>query len=451
MEAFIWDKRFETGIDSVDKQHQLLVDLVNQAGDILLEGKAEEKELHELFGQLSDYAVYHFNEEESLMSVSQLDARHVSAHKIQHAEFLKQVTLMWNNRHIAKNPAAMLHGFLSSWLTVHILGQDLEMARILQRMRKGAQSEQAYDAEHFDDDQRVSPLLDALQKLYILLSVQNRDLAVANTNLEDKVQERTRELKEASLLLLANEKHASLGRMVAGFAHEINTPVGIALGAISESEEVIKKLREMLNQDEVSEEDFLALINTLGQAGKLALSNLTRASNLVKSFKRTSIDQASEHLCVFNMQQLINDVLATVSNQFKRTTIKIKVDCPAEIFITGAPGLFEQLLTNLLLNSLMHAFDPGAQSGNITISVAQLPNETIELTFADDGKGMAPEVVERAFEPFFTTARNQGGSGLGLYVCYSVVTTQLGGTIMLQSVPGEGCSFTIIFPSKVKS
>jgi hemerythrin-like metal-binding protein len=449
MKAFEWDKRFETGIGMVDSQHKHLVDLVNLAGDILLEDNATEEELQKLFGQLSDYTVYHFNEEESLMLANKLDARHVDAHKIQHAEFLKQVTMMWENRHVANNPAAMLHGFLSSWLTVHILGQDQEMARILERMKLGDSSDSAYEAEHMGDDRRISPLLDALQKLYALLSVQNRELVAANANLEAKVAERTHALEDASQQVLQNEKHASLGRMVAGFAHEINTPIGIALGAISQNEETIKHLNSLLKQDEVKEEDIVSHLDILVQADKLAVSNLSRAVNLVRSFKRTSIDQSSEHAREFDIRELIDDLLTTLHSQFKRTRIKIDINCPKGIVIPGVPGLLEQLLSNLLMNSLMHAFDQGQQAGIISVEVKQEPNYRIAICYTDNGAGMSAEVVEKAFEPFFTTARNKGGSGLGLYVCYDIVTNQLGGSISISSEKGKCSRFDIMFPIRM--
>jgi len=446
MEAFSWDQRFETGITTVDSQHRHLVDLVNLAGDILLSGTAQEDEYQQLFKQLADYSVYHFNEEESLMAKAGVDLRHVEAHKTQHTEFLKQVTLMWNNRNISENPAAMLHGFLSSWLTVHILGQDQEMARIINRMKSGIGTSESYEAEHNSDDRRISPLLDALHRLYILLSVQNRELADANTNLEVKVRERTRALEDAGKQILQSEKQASLGRMVAGFAHEINTPVGIALSAISQNEETLEQLNAMLTQEEVSEEEFASHLDTLKKTDKLAVSNLRRAADLVRSFKRTSIDQSSDQAHDFIMLDLINDLLATLNNQFKRTNIKISVECPDHIVIHGVPGLLEQLLTNLLLNSLQHGFSSGSRSGNIIITVAQHQKGNITLNFDDDGAGMTAEVKEKVFEPFFTTSRGQGGSGLGMYICYNIVTTQLGGTIELKTAPEKGTHFQITFP-----
>ena len=450
MDAFAWDQRFETGLDNVDKQHHHLVDLVNLAGNILLQGTSSEQELQALFGQLADYAIYHFNEEEGLMAQAGIDQRHVSAHKTQHSEFLKQVTTMWNNRTLADNPASMLHGFLSSWLTVHILGQDQEMARIMRRMQGGMEASEAYEAEHVREDQRISPLLDALHRLYILLSVQNRALAEANLHLEEKVRERTRALEEASEQVLQSEKMASLGRMVAGFAHEINTPVGIALSAVSQSEETIRQLRGMLDQEEVSEEDFVAHLDNLQQADRLACANLNRAAELVRSFKRTSIDQASEHARDYNVAEVMSDVLATLHNQFKNTRIQIQVDCPPGLVMHGVPGLIEQLLTNLLLNSRKHGFEDGAKPGSITITVSEAKSGRLEIDYRDNGKGMREEIIQHAFEPFFTTSRGQGGTGLGLYICYNIVTAQLHGEIALESRPDHGCRFSISIPCERK-
>lgn len=446
MEAFAWDHRFETGLPTVDKQHHHLVDLVNVAGDILLAGTSSEAELQDLFGQLAKYAIYHFNEEEQLMAECAVDPRHVDAHKTQHAEFLKQVTLMWNNRSLAEDPAAMLHGFLSSWLTVHILGQDQEMARNISRIRSGENPAAACEAEANAVDQRVAPLLEALERLYHLLSAQNRELADANITLEQKVVERTRALEEASEQLLQSEKLVSLGRMVAGFAHEINTPVGIALSAITHNEEILNHLQDMMKQEEVSEEEFSNALTTLHEAGVLAVSNLMRAAELVRSFKRTSIDQASEQLREFNVTELIQDVQSNLHNEFKRTQITCAVNCADGLKITGVPGLFAQLFTNLMLNSLQHAFDEGRRPGKIEITVSSLPGNKLHILYTDNGTGMSAETAAKVFEPFFTTRRGQGGSGLGLYVCYNIVTTQLHGSISCQSAPDQGSRFDIEFP-----
>lgn len=446
MEAFKWDQRFETGLSFVDNQHRHLVELVNLAGDILLQGQTKEDELQALFSQLADYTNYHFKEEESLMDRSGMDLRHVAPHKTQHTEFLKQVTLIWNNRETSANSAAMFHDYLSSWLTVHILGQDQVMARILARMDSGMKAAEAYVAEKNQDDHRISPLLEALHRLYLLLSVQNHELANANLQLEAKVEERTRAFEEASRQVLESEKLASLGRMVAGFAHELNTPVGIAVSAISQSSETIQQLSTLLSQEEVSEDDFLHHLETLQHADQLALSNLQRASKLVQSFKRTSIDQASHSCRAFNIHELIRDVLLTLNNQFKHTAISIEIECPEQLVIQSTPGLIEQILTNLLLNSILHGYEKGTKAGKIKIQIALVGENRLRIIFTDDGVGMSNEAANQAFEPFFTTQRGHGGSGLGLYVCYDIVTNQLKGTIALETSVGKGVHFKIDFP-----
>lgn len=254
------------------------------------------------------------------------------------------------------------------------------------------------------------------------------------------------ELETTREELVQSEKMASLGRMVAGFAHEINTPVGVAVGAVSHNTETLDRLGEMLNQEEVSEAELREGLDDLRQSQSLALANLRRAAKLVQSFKRTSIDQVSEQACAFNMKELISDVLFSLHGTLKRLPVTITVECPDDLQLQGFPGLLEQLLTNLVMNAVQHAFDDGRRAGTIRLDVACVDGE-VRLAFADDGVGMAAELQARIFEPFYTTRRNQGGSGLGLYICYSIVTSRLGGTIQCHSEPNAGCRFDIHFPA----
>lgn len=246
--------------------------------------------------------------------------------------------------------------------------------------------------------------------------------------------------------LVQSEKMASLGRMVAGFAHEINTPVGVAVGAVSQNAETLDRLGEMLNQEEVSEAELRDGLDALRQSQSLALANLRRAAKLVQSFKRTSIDQVSEQARDFNMKELINDVLFALHGMLKRLPVTITVECPDDLQLQGVPGLLEQLLTNLVMNAVQHAFDDGQRAGNIHLNVSCVDG-IVHLAFTDDGVGMAAELQARVFEPFYTTRRNQGGSGLGLYICYSIVTSSLGGSIQCHSEPNAGCRFDIHFPA----
>jgi len=165
--------------------------------------------------------------------------------------------------------------------------------------------------------------------------------------------------------LIQSEKMASLGRMVAGFAHEINTPVGVAVGAVSHNEEALSRIEKMLSEDEVSEDALRAELGTMRESGTLAMANLRRAAGLVQSFKRTSVDQTSEQLRDFQMKELIDDVLFSVHSHFKRHPIEIRVDCKDDLQLRGLPGVMEQLLTNLLMNALQHAFEEGKRPGHI--------------------------------------------------------------------------------------
>ncbi len=249
--------------------------------------------------------------------------------------------------------------------------------------------------------------------------------------------------------LVQNENMASLGRMVAGFAHEVNTPVGVAVGAISHSEDALRDMERLIEQDEVSEEDIRANLDILHQSSTLALSNLQRAANLVRSFKRSSIDQISEHTRLFNLRELIDDVLLSLHNRLKKLPLDVTVDCPRGLVIDGQPGYYDQLLTNLLQNSIHHAFGDGSVAGSIRIEAGRQADGRLRIGFADDGAGMEKTVADKVFEPFFTTRRGQGSSGLGLYICHQISTGRLQGEINCSSAPGNGTRFEILLPAKI--
>lgn len=255
------------------------------------------------------------------------------------------------------------------------------------------------------------------------------------------------ELEHTRNELVQSEKLASLGRMVAGFAHEINTPVGVAVGAVSHNEESLQRIDGLLQAEEVSEEQLRSELDSLRQGGALALANLRRAAGLVQSFKRTSIDQSSDQSRSFNMKELIDDVLFTLQGHLKRLPVCVAVDCPGDLTLDGVPGSIEQLLTNLVMNAVQHGFDGGRRAGQITIRVRR-DGRDIDLQFTDDGAGMSAQSLARIFEPFFTTSRERGGSGLGLYICYNIVTARLGGSIRCDSEPEKGCRFDVRFPAQ---
>lgn len=245
--------------------------------------------------------------------------------------------------------------------------------------------------------------------------------------------------------LMQTEKMASLGRLVAGFAHELSTPIGVAVNAISHGAESMSELSCLLGQDEVPEHEIRQCLHETRQSSELALSNLHRAAKLIQGFKRSSIDMGQEEARSFLIGELISDVLKALHNLY-RNCAEVEVICPADLRITGIPGLLDQIFTNLVANSVVHGFSDGQYSGHIRIEVEALGNTRFLISYADDGAGMSPEVLSKVFEPFFTTRHDSSGSGLGLYICYSLVTTRLGGSIRCDSLPGGGTHFLITLP-----
>ena len=246
--------------------------------------------------------------------------------------------------------------------------------------------------------------------------------------------------------LVENEKMASLGRLVAGFAHEINTPVGVAVGAVSHADDTLTQLTDLLSQDEVSGEALDQQMHYLRESHSLALSNLRRAADLVQRFKRTSIDRGSQQKRAYRLHEVIDDVLTTLRNTLKRTSICVEVDCSEDLELYGTPGLLEQVLTNLITNSIVHGFDNGTRTGQITIKTKLSNTKRLIIDYQDNGVGMTEEVRQKAFEPFFTTYREHGGSGLGLYVIYNIITQQMAGMIQIDSTPSLGTHFHIDCP-----
>jgi PAS domain S-box-containing protein len=252
-------------------------------------------------------------------------------------------------------------------------------------------------------------------------------------------------LRQAQHDLIQAEKMASLGSLVAGVAHEINTPLGNTLTASSHLYDKVVELSAMLEENRLKRSDLVAFVNLLTETTRLMVANCERAAELVQSFKRVAVDQTSGERRRFDLKGYIEEVLLSLRPQLRKTGHRITVECPASLEVDGYPGALSQLLTNFLLNSLMHAYDPG-RAGNIAITVRPLENGLVELTYADDGKGIPPPLLGRIYDPFFTTRRGTGGSGLGLHIVYNLVTGSLRGQISVQSELGKGTQFTVRFP-----
>jgi len=258
------------------------------------------------------------------------------------------------------------------------------------------------------------------------------------------------ELQRTQDHLIQSEKLASLGSLVAGVAHEINTPVGVALTGASMLADQVAALRAATAESTLRRHDFERFLEDAGESSRLILANIQRAADLVQGFRQVAADQVHDERRRYDLRSYLEELVFSLGPAWRRPGHRLSVSCAAGLEIDGNPGLLSQVLTNLVMNALVHAFEPG-QRGSISINVSRLeagPGEAarIELVFADDGQGIAPELQRRVFEPFFTTRRGQGNSGLGLNIVYNLVTGKLGGQIELDSAPGHGTRFILRLP-----
>lgn len=288
--------------------------------------------------------------------------------------------------------------------------------------------------------QAADELLRLNEELEQRVVQRTEQLARANSELELTLED----LKRTQSQLIMSEKLAALGELVAGVAHEINTPVGVALSASSTLAEKINTLAVLFEQGEMKRSDLTGFLEDGREGAAMVQVNLNRASDLIRSFKMVAVDQVSEARRSFHVRAYIDEVLLSLRPKLKRTAHTVEVVCNENLVIESYPGAFSQILTNFIVNSLVHAFAP-EQAGKIRIAVSK-SERGLELCYADDGLGMNAEVQARMFEPFFTTARSQGSTGLGLHIVFNLVTHTLGGTISCESDPGQGTRFTVVIP-----
>jgi ligand-binding sensor domain-containing protein/signal transduction histidine kinase len=253
-----------------------------------------------------------------------------------------------------------------------------------------------------------------------------------------------RQLKETQAQLAAAEKLASLGSLVAGVAHELNTPIGNSLLMTSTLQEKTAALSGSFAANTLRKSDLEAWIAAAQEATSLIMRSLTAAADLVNSFKQVSVDQASTQRRRFDLAQACQEIVATMMNGVRRAGHTLDVRIAPGIVLDSYPGPFGQVLINFVNNALLHAFDgPG---GHIVLTATPLDGERVRIAFRDDGRGIAPEHLSRIFDPFFTTRMGQGGTGLGLNIAYNIVTTLLQGTIRVESTLGNGAMFIIELP-----
>ena len=286
-----------------------------------------------------------------------------------------------------------------------------------------------------------------------------REIIRLNEQLEAKVEQRTHSLKEsndqlgmaydnlkmAQQSLVESEKMASLGSLVAGVAHEINTPVGISVTAASFLQERIRDFHQKIDEKQLSRSYLTELIHSLDESSQLLQNNLRRASDLISSFKQVAVDQSSQAHYKFNVADNLHQVAVSLGHQLRKSQSEMSIECDPELNIYSYPGSFAQIYSNLILNSIRHGFDEWQGERKILIQVTRHDTE-LHIDYRDTGKGIDPQILPRIFDPFVTSKRGQGGSGLGTHIVYNLIVQLMHGRITCESKPDQGARFQIRLP-----
>jgi signal transduction histidine kinase len=339
---------------------------------------------------------------------------------------------------------------------------------VSQNKLQGTQQQLELANKKLDDqnlllEQEVAKKTASLSQIMLDLELQKdelishqRELRQENENrqyIENELRQRNSELAQsmenlqlAKDQLLESERMASLGGLVAGIAHDVNTPLGVGVTAASFLQDRIKVLRDGYNNAHLTKQSMLEFLNEAEQTSVLLLNNLNRASELIASFKQVAVDQTSEAIRVFNLKNYLHEIIQSLQPSFKHSNATISIDCPDYLEIKCPPGVIAQITTNMVMNSLVHGFE-NQSSGNISLRVTEKDN-TVYLSYKDNGCGLSAENLSRLFDAFFTTKRGKGGSGLGTHIMYNLVTQALGGQIEAYSEPNKGLRYEIEFPKR---
>ncbi|WP_419810487.1 ATP-binding protein [Bacterioplanoides sp.] len=289
-----------------------------------------------------------------------------------------------------------------------------------------------------------------------------QQLKQVNSELEDRVEERTQSLQttidelnhalkalnKTQGKLIEAEKLSALGGMVAGISHEINTPLGLCITIHSYIDDHYQQLKSGFDSGQITKQDFSDFVAIMDESLGIMDKNLQRAAHLIKSFKQVSEDQTGEHIRDFSVKDYLNEILETLSPKFKKTRHQVHIDCSEHMRMSTYPGAISQVMTNLLMNSLIHGFE-NKEQGNINILIAEEKGNAV-IRYSDDGKGLNEEAKQKIFDPFYTTKRGQGGTGLGMHLVYNIVNQRLQGDITIEKDCGcEGACFRLIIPKKL--
>jgi two-component system, NtrC family, sensor kinase len=333
-------------------------------------------------------------------------------------------------------------------------GPVLRLAETARRVTESRDYDLRATAQGGDE---VGLLIEDFNEMLEQISQRDRAVHEARDALAQQVDQTTRankelehtlrRLQEAQAQLVQNEKLASLGALVAGVAHEINTPIGVGVTAASTLQANTANLRTQYRDGALKRSDLDRFVTLAEECAQIILKNLQRAAELIQSFKQVAVDQSSGERRRFSLKAYLEEVLLSLRPKLKKTSHHVEVECPEGIVLDSYPGAIAQIVTNLVSNSLLHGFE-GRDEGRITIRVTE-ERDWVTLRFRDDGRGIPREHLSRIYDPFFTTKRSTGGSGLGLHIVYNLVAQRLGGTIEATS-EGQGTEFVIRFPTRAQ-
>ena len=296
---------------------------------------------------------------------------------------------------------------------------------------------------------------------YVTKPIQQAEL-LARLNTHLRLRELTRQLQQSNQELLSafenlkatqrqlieSEKMAALGGLVAGVAHEINTPIGIGVTAASTLVDESTLFFKAIEAGQIKRSVLQNYVSVARESSELILRNLSRAAELVQSFKQVAVDQTNLEQRKFLLKAYLTEVIRSLGPQLKQTGHRVEVEGDDQIKLNSYPGAFSQVVTNLVMNSIKHGYPHGDQ-GQMWFEVRQEAGQAI-VEYTDDGCGITPENLGKIFEPFFTTARRGGGTGLGLHITYNLVTQKLGGTIRCESEVGQYTKFIIGLPIEAR-
>ena len=451
MNAFEWSAIFETGLPDVDAQHKNLVNMVNVLCRESDTASSEQVDI--LLKKLADYTVYHFQCEERIMAEAAVDKGYTDAHIETHRRFVQQVVqwieLRSGNKEV---PLVQVLDALANWLVYHILGDDQSMARQVRAVQRGVNPHDAYAQDHSSEDPRTDILLGAFRHLYSDLERRNDELFVLNTNLEQRVNERTAQLS-------AVNRMEALGSLAGGIAHEINTPTQYIHDNIAFMKESTADLLELAKvvrsfqsgqttandlADKVNNLDLDYLDTELPAAADQALHGTTCIRNIVLAIKEFAYP-SSKSSAPIDLNHLIH-LVATVSHNQWKNLAEIVFDLdPVLPKIIANEGEINQMLLNIIVNAAQAIEEKHVSGkGKITVTTRSIDGG-VQLTVGDTGKGIPPENMKFIFDMFFTTKLPGQGTGQGLAITQSIVHRH-GGRIWAMSEPDNGSEFHVWLP-----